>query len=168
MRSFRPLITGALLVLAGLWLWTVLFPSPEKAIRKHLEKSARCASFKADEGAMERMGNIAELANCFSPDAELKFETPGSGMQSITGRADIMRAAGLARGMGNALQVDLLDASLSVAPDKQSATVDLTARAKIPGDRDFFIQEMKFYLKKFGRAWLITRVETVKTLSALN
>jgi len=79
-----------------------------------------------------------------------------------------MRAAGLARNMGNSFQVELLDASLSVAPDKQTATADLTARAKVPGDRDFFIQEMKFYLKKNGRGWLIIRVESVKTLSALN
>lgn len=166
--KLRRLALILLVLVAGLWLWSMIFPSPEKAIRKHLVKTARTASFKANEGAVERMGNIAELAGCFSPDAELKFETPGTGTQSITGRADIMRAAGLARGMSNALQVDLLDASLSVAPDKQTATVDLTARAKVPGDRDFFIQEMKFYLKKFGRSWLIIRIETVKTLSRLN
>ena len=168
MKLVRRLVFLIGILVVGVWLWSELFPSPEKAIRRHLEKTARTASFKANEGAIERIGNIAELAGCFSPDAELKFETPSGGTQTITGRSDILRAAGLARGMSSALQVDLLDASLSVAADKQAATVDLTARAKVPGDRDFFVQEMKFYLKKTGRSWLIIRVEAVKTLSAVN
>lgn len=155
------LLAGAL----GLWLWSAFFPSPEKAIRQQLERTARAASFKANEGPMDRLGNIGEFGKCFSPDAEVKFESPGGGSQSLSGRNDLMRAAGVARGLASALQVDFLDASLAVAPDRQTATVDLTVRAIIPGDRDFFVQEMKLYLKKIGRAWLIIRAETVKTLS---
>jgi hypothetical protein len=83
----------------------------------------------------------------------------------LTGRMDVLRAAGLARGMTAALEVQLLDPSLTIMPDKQSATVDLTVRAKIPGDREFFVQEIKLQLKKFGRAWLIIKAETVKTLT---
>lgn len=168
MKLARRLLLFSLLLIVGIWLRSVFFPSPEKAIRKHLVKTARAASFAANEGAVERIGNIAELAGCFSSDAELRFETPSGGTQTITGRSDIMRAAGLARSMGNAFQVDFPDVSLVVAPDKQTATADLTARAKVPGDREFFIQEMKFYLKKSGHRWLIIRVESVKTLSALN
>lgn len=159
------LILVLLAVAAGFWLWSVLFPSPEKAIRQHLEKTARAASFKANEGPMDRLGKIGEFGKCFSPDVEVKFESPGGGSQSLSGRNDLMRAAGGARTQASALQVDFLDASVVVAPDRQTATVDLTVRATIPGDRDFFVQEMKLYLKKSGRSWLIIRAETVKTLS---
>lgn len=162
----RFLLLGVGLV-AGLWLWSVVFPSPEKAIRKHLEKTAHAASFKANEAPLERIGNIAEFANCFTPEVELKLDAPGAGNQAMSTRSDIMRFAGAARNQTSALQVEFLDASLRVAPDKQTAAVDLTVRAKVPGDRDFFIQEMKFYLKKSGRSWLIFRVESVKTLSAI-
>jgi len=163
--AWRLILLVALLAM-GLWLWSVFFPSPQKAIRRHLEKTARLASFKANEGAMERLGNIAELAKCFSKDVEVKFETPGGGSLTLAGRDDILRAAGLARTSGSALQVEFLDAILTVSPDQQTAAVDLTVRARIPGDRDFFVQEMKFQLKKIGRAWLIIHAETVKTLSA--
>lgn len=166
MKLARRLILLVLLLAAGLWLWSVFFPSPQKAIRRHLEKIARTASFKATEGAVERIGNIAEFGNCFSKEAEVQFEMPGGGNQTLAGRNEIMRAAGLARTYGSALQVELLDSILTVAPDRQTATVDLTVRARIPGDRDFFVQEMKLHLKKIGRAWLIVRAETVKTLSA--
>jgi hypothetical protein len=166
MKLARRLILLVALLAAGLWLWSVFFPSPQKAIRRHLEKTARTASFKATEGAVERIGNIAEFGKCFSKDVEVQFETPGGGSQTLAGRNEIMRAAGLARTYGSALQVEFLDAILTVAPDQQTATVDLTVRARIPGDRDFFVQEMKLHLKKIGRAWLIIRAETVKTLSA--
>lgn len=167
MSRTRRLVLLIVVLLAGLWFWSMLFPSPESAIRRQLDKTARAASFKENEGAIERIGNIAALAGCFSADAELKFETPGGGTQTVSGRSDIMRAAGLARGMTSSLQVEFLDASLKVDPDKQTATVDLTARARVPGDRDFFVQEMKLYLKRFGRSWLIIRLETLKTLSSL-
>ena len=36
----------------GVWLWLVLFPSPETVVRHHLEKLARRASFSADEGEL--------------------------------------------------------------------------------------------------------------------
>lgn len=166
MSLVRRFLLLAFALVAGLWLWSLIFPSPEKVIRKHLEKTARAASFKANEAPLERIGNIAEFANCFAPEVELKLDTPVSGGQSMTSRNDIMRFAGAARNQTSALQVEFLDPSLRLAADKQTAAVDLTVRARVPGDRDYFIQEMKFYLKKNGRGWLIYRVESVKTLSA--
>src|SRR6185437_2531865 len=65
----------------------------------------------------------------------------------------------------SSLKVELLDPNLALSPDKQSAVVDLTARVKLPEERDFIVQEMKFTLKKINGAWLIIRVETVRTLS---
>lgn len=165
MRTAARLSFLILALVAGLWLWSVLFPGPEKAIRQHLARTAQAASFKANEGPMDQLSNIGAFSKCFSPEAEVKFESPGGGSQSLSGRSDLMRAAGMARTMTTALQVDFLDANLTVAPDRQTATVELTVRAAIPGDRDFFVQAMKLQLKKFGRSWLIIRAETVKTFS---
>ena len=165
MKLAKRLILLLLLVVVGLWLWSVVFPGPEKAIRQHLAQTARAASFPANEGPMDRLSNLGAFAKCFSPDAQVKFESPGGGTQSLAGRDDLMRAAGAARTLISALQVDFVDAILVVAPDRETATVDLTVRATVPGDRDFFVQEMKVYLKKFGRSWLIVRAESVKTLS---
>jgi hypothetical protein len=61
--------------------------------------------------------------------------------------------------------VEFPDVNVTVAPDKQSATADLTVKAQAGGDRDSIWQEMKFTLQKTGGKWLITRVETVRTLT---
>jgi hypothetical protein len=152
-------------LVAALWLRSVFFPSAETAIRKHLARTARAASFIANELPMDQLRNIGEFSQCFSPDVEVKFESPGSGSWSFSGRKALMAAAAEARAKATAAKVEFLDASVVVAPDHETATADLTVRATIPGDRDFVVQEMKFYLKKFGRAWLIIRAESVKTLS---
>jgi hypothetical protein len=52
-----------------------------------------------------------------------------------------------------------------VGPDKQSAVADLTVEAKVSGERDPIVWEMKFTLRKTDGQWLITRVETVRTLN---
>ena len=116
-RLILLLLVGAL----GLWLWSVFFPSPEKAIRQHLARTARAASFKGNEGPMDRLGKIGEFGKCFSPDVEVKIESPGGGSQSLSGRNDLMRAAGGARTQASALQVDFLDASVVVASDRESS-----------------------------------------------
>jgi hypothetical protein len=46
---FRLVLAAALLAF-GVWLWFVLFPSPEKVIRKRLTGLAHTASFSSNEG----------------------------------------------------------------------------------------------------------------------
>ncbi|MCU0785936.1 MAG: nuclear transport factor 2 family protein, partial [Verrucomicrobia bacterium] len=165
MKIASRLVLFAAFTALAVWLWTVLFPSPEKIIRKQLAEVARCASFVANEGPLARAGNVAKLAGYFSADAQLSFDVPGHGPHALTGRDEIIQAAMGARSAVGALVVEFPDVNVTLATDKQSATVDLTAKAKIPGERDFYVQEMKFTLKKKDGDWLIIRVETVKTLS---
>ncbi len=58
--------------------------------------------------------------------------------------------------------------TLTIGPDKQSAVADFTVEARAGGDPDLIVQEMKFTLRKIDGQWLITRVETIRTLSILN
>ena len=148
----------------GLWLWSVFFPSPEKVIRKELLAIARCASTRANEGLLARASKSSELVGYFSADASVILDAPGLGSQTLNGLEEITQAA---KGLhaGGALKVEFLDASVKLSADKESATVDLTAMAKTPGDQDFFVQEMKFVFKKIDGKWLIFSVETVKPIS---
>jgi hypothetical protein len=45
MKIFLRLVLIAVVVGAGVWLWIVLFPGPEKIIRQRLAEIARLASF---------------------------------------------------------------------------------------------------------------------------
>jgi hypothetical protein len=60
--------------------------------------------------------------------------------------------------------VEFVDVNIEISPDKKSATVNLTAKARVPGEKDWVPQELKFLLQKIEGDWLISRVETVRTL----
>ena len=165
MRIVLRLLLVAALVALGFWLWTVLFPGPEKLIRKRIAEVARLASIAPGEGLVTQGLRIQSLVNCFDPHAELTFDVPGRSQYTIAGRDEMIEHAGAARRNLRSLKVELLDPNLALSPDKQSAVVDLTARVKLPEERDFIVQEMKFTLKKINGEWLIISVETVRTLS---
>jgi len=157
----------AVLLALGFWLYTVLLPAPEKVIRKQLAKVARLASIKPDQGLLSRGASIQELANCFDTEVEITVNLRSGSEHSVTGRDGIIEAARLAHGRYKMLQVDFLDMNVALASDKQSATVNLTAKVTTSDEKDFQVQEFKFTLKKVNGEWLIFKIETVRTLSRL-
>lgn len=166
MKNFLRILMLAVLGALGFWLWTVFFPNDEKLIRKHLAETARVASFTGSQSPLAQLGSMAEFSSFFSPDVQLSFEVPRQGHFTLQGRGEIMAAATRVRERATALKVDFLDVTVTLGEDRESATAVLTARAQVPGERDFFVQEMKISLQKTKRRWFIHRVETVKTLSA--
>jgi hypothetical protein len=159
-----------MVILAGLgvWLWTILFPSPQKIIRQRLEVIAKCVSFKPGEGMLVGLAGAEGLAGYFATNAEVNLEVPGRDHFVISGRNEITQAALTARSAVGSLQVKFLDITVTVAPNRQSATVDLTVDANVSGQQDVVVQETKILLRKINGEWLITRVETVRTLSILD
>jgi hypothetical protein len=87
---------------------------------------------------------------------------PRSGFQIASPQMSKLTSA--ARAALDSLNVTFSDIVLSLEPDKQSAAADVTAVAKISGDPDLDVQQLKFQLRKFGGEWLITRVQTVQIL----
>ena len=164
---FRIVLLAALAA-AGFWLWTILFPSPGKIIRRQLNAVAKCASFAADEGTLARMADAESLAGYFSTNVEVNINIREGDRQDFVGRDQITQAALAARSAVSSLSVKFLDVAVTVAPDKQSAVADFTVEARVSGEPDLIVQEMKFTLQKISGHWLITRVETVRTLSILN
>jgi hypothetical protein len=161
---FRILLFAALAAL-GIWLWTVLFPSPEKVIRRRLTELARTVSSSSNEGDLTRLAAARSVAGFFSTNVELNVALPELDRHNSVDREEITQAALFARSKAGGLKVKFPDINITVAPGRQSAEVDLTVIATVTGERDSFVQEMKFTLHKIDGQWLITRVETVRTLS---
>jgi hypothetical protein len=157
---FRIVLITALAML-GVWLWTVLFPSPEKIIRRRLTELARTASISIGEGDLARLAAARRLAGFFSTNVEVNVDLPGLARQNIMDRDEITQAAMIA----HTRTVKFPDISVTLAPGRQSAMVDLTVEADVPGEQSPLVQEMKFTLKKIDGEWLIIRVETVRTLA---
>jgi hypothetical protein len=159
----RLILLGALIGF-GYWGWHIFFPSPESVIRKRLGQLAKAASFSSNEGLIAKAYNASLLGEFFTPDVEVTVDVPGT-QHTITGRGELMEAAVHARSAVSSLTVDFPDIAVQVSPDKASAVVNVTARGKVAGQRDTYIQELKMHLIKIKRDWLIDQVQTVKTLS---
>ncbi|MDB6017764.1 MAG: hypothetical protein JWR19_2253 [Pedosphaera sp.] len=164
MKYFVRFLLLVVLVAIAFWAWLVLFPSPKQVIQGRLLKLAHLASFPSREGNIVRIANVEKMGNLFSDDAEAVIDVPGIESHTFTRREELMQAAIMARGALNGLKVDFVDTNIEVGPDQQSAIADLTLRAQVSGEKDLIVQELKFTFKKLNNAWLITHIETVKTL----
>jgi len=165
MKIVVRLILLAALAALGVWLWTVLFPGPKKIIHRRLLELARTVSSSPNESDLTRLAVARSVAGFFSTNVEFKVESPRFGQRNFMDREEITQLVLFARSRAGGLQVTFPDINVTVAPDKQSAVANLTVEAKVPGEPDPIMQEMKFTLRRIDGQWLITRVETVQTLS---
>jgi len=158
------LILVVILAALGFWLYTVFFPNLEKVVLKRVASLAKTVTVTPNDGNITRAAKVSSIISYFSTDAEIHVEGPEIGNKSITGRDEIREIA--AGGMANvsSLSVQFDDATAHIGADKQSAEVDCTARVSVKDSKDFGIQELHIQLKKIDGDWLITKVETVKTL----
>jgi hypothetical protein len=160
-------VRGILVVgLAALafWGWGVLHPGPEAIIRKRLLELARAVSKTPDQGNFAMAANALNLPDYFSRDVELMVDFGGR-PQQFSGRDELIAAASAVRSTVSSLSVSFPDIKVTLAPDRESAVVNLTAEGRVKGEKDLYVQEMKVLFKKIEGEWRITRVETVKTLT---
>lgn len=152
--------------LAGVafWAWHLLFPGPERQIQKQLTQLSRAASIPPNESQLGHMAGAQKLTTFFTPDAELIVDVPGRLQHTFNGRDEILEAAAGTRAVLRSLTVEFFDLVITLAPDKQSATVQLTAKAAIPGENVPEVQRAKAEFKNSNGQWLISRAETVKAL----
>ena len=168
MKWARRLILVAILAILGIWILGWLFPGPEKLVRARLARTAQLTSPGGLKAVLSNADSLSEFGGCFSPEATVSLELQGYGQLILTNREEILIYSERTRAMPVRAKVEFLDVDVMLEADKQSATATLTARITVPGDRDFTVQGMKFWLKKFGKDWLIIRVETVRTLASHN
>jgi hypothetical protein len=153
-----------LLIAAGIWGWMYFFPSPEKAILKRLNEVAATASFSPNEGQVAKLQNVQKLMSFCTSDIQVSVDAYGQHLTSSS-RDELFQLTMIARAQLGSLKLEFVDPVVTLAPNKQTAFVNLTIRGTAPGQTDTMVQECKFTFQKDGRSWLIRKVETVKTLS---
>ena len=164
MKFVKPIVLLAVLAALGVWLWTVLFPSPEKIIRKQLLSLARDVSFSQSENDLAKIARAQNIPNFFASNVVVNVTVPNHEQKSIIGRDEILQAA-LATRQTSGIDLKFPDINVEVAPDKNSATADVTVDANVSGEHDAILQEVKFTFEKVDGKWLIDKVETVRVLS---
>ena len=152
------------LLLVGIWVFRILFPSDEKLIRQLLAEAAETAGVKVNENPLFKIAGANRLVGFFSPDAVLKVDVAGVDTRALDTPDDLRQAVTAARASLQEAKFQLSQVEVKVSPDSQSASAQLVAIAYLNGSGDPLVQELKMQLKKIDRHWKISRVETVKTL----
>ena len=161
--SIRIVLVAALIAV-GVWCWHVFFPSPEKMIRKRLGELAKAASFSSNEGLVAKAWNASVLGEYFTLDVQVTVDVPGE-QHTLKGREELLQAAVGARSQVSSLKIEFPDIKVTVAPDGDSALVNLTALGRVAGQSEIYMQELKVHMIRIKRDWLIDQIETVRTLS---
>jgi ketosteroid isomerase-like protein len=154
-------VLGALIVGGYYWFHS----TPEKAIRKRLLELAEVASFAGNESPLVKLANAQKLSSFCSVNVEVTVDLPGNRASTVSGRDEVLQAVAGVRQTLQGLHVEFLDITVQVSPDRTTATATLTARAQITGDRDEYIQELRFNFRKIDNDWLISEIQTIKTLT---
>lgn len=159
-RAFVAIIC---LVIA-LLIWRIFFPNHERLIRKRLTELAQFCSFPPSQPPLTALKDTQRAVSFFTSDAEIIINVPNYPVEKISGREELRQKALAAHGFVAGVEVEFLDMAIKIAPDKRSATAILTAKARLGSEKDFSLQELKFTMKRDGRDWLISRVETLRTM----
>jgi hypothetical protein len=165
MKWVARIVLLVLLAAAAFWSWRHFFPSAEAAVRRQLQEDARVVSFSQGESLIGKGLAINSLMDDCTDDIEISVDIQGFQRQTVTGKEELRPAATIVRGHLSSLKVEFLDMNVDVAPNKQTAVINLTAKIRVPGEQEFFPQELKVTMKKIDGKWLIRKIETVKTLS---
>jgi hypothetical protein len=166
-KSIRIIVLAALIAL-GIWGWRVFFPGPESVIKSRLTSLAKTLSFDGTDGNISKVYKADQVGGYFTDDVEVTIDVRGySGSRSIDGKTEIKQALLYAQANLTGLKVQFLDINVTLGPDKKTAVANLTAQADISGEPDFHLMELNLTLKEVEGKWLITRIETVKTLSSI-
>lgn len=162
-KSVRTILFAALIggLAWGAWL---LFPTPERAIRSRINNIAKTVSFDASDGNVSKGLKISNLLDYFTPDVQIHVEVSGLARHTFDGREELKMGVLWTQSHFRSIQVVIEDINVTLEPDKQSARANLTAQATVSGERDFYLQEFDFFLKKVDGSWKVYRIETVKTL----
>lgn len=163
-RRILSLVLLAGLAGLGFWGWRFLHPSPEQIIRKNLATVAKLACVPVNESSLAKLANAQKVASYFTVDTQITIDMRGRFASTVSGRNEVQEKEFGSRAALPGLQVELLDVSVVVAPDGQTATAHLTGKANVPGESTPQVDEFKAEFKKVDGDWLIHRVENVRTL----
>jgi hypothetical protein len=162
-KLLRLLFLVALIVL-GIWAWRSWFPDPRTAITNRLNKLARLASYSSQEGNIARVASIERMRAFFTKNVEVIVDVPGAGSHTFSDRDELMQAALSVRSAASSIQAQLIDLNIQLGPAGETAVVDLTLRAKVSDEVDAVVEDLNFTMKKISGDWMISRVQTIKTL----
>ena len=158
------------LIVAGLVFWQrdALFPGEAGRVTAVLNQMAKDVSFGPGEGNVTAIRRVSSVVDRFAPNVSVQLEVLGVGEFQLTGRDEIQQRLLGVRRVLRKLELKFHDIIVTVADDRQTADVHLTATADGEGEGrnagGFEALEFDFKMSKPEGRWRIDQITTVPTL----
>ena len=160
MKRLLQFVVVAIVAAAGYFIWTWLNPTPEKAIRKQMEKLAETLVGKPGEGNIARVAGINKTLGFFAPDIYINGEGIAQVNSSIQGHTELQQALFAARSRLDGA-ITFHDVHVIVEPSATNARVNFRAVARLAGQNEPYSQDLKAQFVKIKRDWLISRIDPI-------
>jgi ketosteroid isomerase-like protein len=139
------------------------FDDDRAQITSQLKRFTEGVNTSAPEG-LPSVTRAAELGSFFTDDVVVEL---GEGSAPIQGRETLIAMAARLQGRLAEFRLGFTDATVQVAPNKQSAEVTLTAqfnRRDSTARQQMDAREFKLLMRQEGGTWKIARATAVDTL----
>ena len=154
--------------LTALWFgWRWVFPNDEAQIRAVLERIADAVGSGADEGEVGRIARAASIRKELDPQVAVDAGPP---FTRLTGRDTLIGTAVRVNSRVRDLEVQFDDVQVSVAPDRETAKVYLTAAAYFRdqrGGQGLDARELDITFRRLEGHWVVSAVALVRTLEPI-
>jgi len=148
------------LAAAGYFLWTWTHPSPEKAVRKQMEKLAETLTGKPGEGNFARVAGLNKTLSFFTPNIYINGEGIPQVNESIQGQTELQQAIFAARSRLDGA-ITFHEIHVIVGAESTNARVNFHAVARLSGQTEPYSQDLKAEFVKTDGKWLISRVDPI-------
>ncbi|MFO1477174.1 MAG: hypothetical protein U1F98_11040 [Verrucomicrobiota bacterium] len=166
MQKIARLLIATAVIAGAAWAWIALHPAPERVIRNRLAKLAAIASIQPGENEITRGYHALAILDYFTQDAVLSLNPWRADGGTLSGKEDLRNMSTAASRLAS-LKIQFFDVTVTLAPDRQSATVNLVAAVTLPSDRDPAPQPLLIKMRKVQGQWLISEVTALKVLGAV-
>lgn len=160
MKRLLQIIVLVAFGVGGYFVWTWTHPSPEKAIRKQMEKLAETLTGKPGEGNFARVAGINKTLSFFTLNIYINGEGIPQVNESIQGQTELQQALFAARSRIDGA-ITFHEIHVIVAPEATNARVNFHAVARLSGQNEPYSQDLKAEFVKTDGKWLISRVDPI-------
>ena len=164
MVKIKYLFIAALIVILGIVMVTVVFPSEERRVKKQFRLLSEWVSKSTEENAFTMLQRMKDIGGLF--DAHCELRVPDQSLSGSYTREEISTYAGSARSQASQLDLKFYDLQV-VFPEKEVAKVTLTARLtgrSAAGERMDETRELECLLRRIEKKWLFTQIEVIEVL----
>ncbi len=149
---------------AAFFILKLLFPSDTVRIRKLMTRLERAASVAPGESQLVSLGRVQTLRELFAAECQVVVDAHDYGKLEFLGRDELLQAVSAAIALRQSIHVKFAETSIRVGESKTNAAVEVAAVIRTGQRRGETLVLLKVLVKKRESDWLITRVESIRSL----